>query len=224
MSEERPIRVLLADDQPLMVTALATIIDAESDIDVVASVANGAAALHELDVRTVDVAVLDIRMPVLDGVEATRRMKARDQAPRVLILTTFNEDELVRAALEAGADGFLLKDASPEELTGAIRRVGGGEFVVSSAASGHLVRAYLEVMRARRDPVSGEARRGLDLLTGREAEVLSAVADGASNAEIAALLFIGEATVKTHVSSLLAKLQCRDRIALAVLAHRAHLR
>lgn len=219
----QPIRILLADDQPLLLASLRTILDAQADIEVVEAVPDGAAALTVLDRRLVDVAVLDIRMPGVDGITAARRITERASGPRVVMLTTFDSEDLVRAALDAGAHGFLLKDAEPAELAAAIRLVHEGRSVLASGVTGHVIRAYREAMARSAGRIPPRARQGLAMLTPRELEVLLALSDGASNAEIAAMLGIGEATIKTHMSNLLIKLDCRDRVALVVLAHRAGL-
>ena len=220
---DRPIRILLADDQPLLLASLRTILDAQADLAVVEAVADGDAALATLDRRIIDVAVLDIRMPGTDGITAARRIAARPSPPKVVMLTTFDSEDLVRAALDAGAHGFLLKDADPTELAGAIRLVHEGRSVLASGVTGHVIRAYREAMARSVGRIGPRARQGLAMLTPRELEVLMALSDGSSNAEIAAALGVGEATIKTHMSSLLFKLGCRDRVALVVLAHRAGL-
>lgn len=220
---DRPIRVLLADDQPLLLASLRTILDAQAEIDVVEAVGDGDAALAALDRHLVDVAVLDIRMPGTDGITAARRIAERASPPKVVMLTTFDSEDLVRAALDAGAQGFLLKDADPAELATAIRLVHEGRSVLASGVTGHVIRAYREAMAHSAGRISSRARQGLAMLTPRELDVLLALSDGASNGEIAAVLGVGEATVKTHMSNLLIKLDCRDRVALVVLAHRAGL-
>lgn len=211
------VRVLIADDQPLLLSALTTVIDAVDGLRVTATAANGAKALEHMASRRVDVAVLDIRMPVLDGLETARRIRQQHPETAVLFLTTFNEPELVREALDAGAAGFLLKDADPTELATGIQAVSSGQPVISAAAAGHLVTAYQEMLTTARR-TAPEAVPGLSTLTPREFEVFELIAQGLTNAEIADELVIGETTVKTHVSNLLLKLQCRDRIALVVLA------
>lgn len=220
---DRPIRVLLADDQLLLLASLRTILDAQAEIDVVEAVGDGDAALAALDRHLVDVAVLDIRMPGTDGITAARRIAERASPPKVVMLTTFDSEDLVRAALDAGAQGFLLKDADPAELATAIRLVHEGRSVLASGVTGHVIRAYREAMAHSAGRISSRARQGLAMLTPRELDVLLALSDGASNGEIAAVLGVGEATVKTHMSNLLIKLDCRDRVALVVLAHRAGL-
>lgn len=215
-----PIRVLLADDQPLLASALSTILSAEEDISVVSICHDGKQALRAAREHRVDVAVLDIRMPELNGIEAARDLIA--QGITVLMLTTFNEDSLIREAIEAGATGFLLKDTDPAELVQAVRTVYGGQSVLSAGVTGHVLRAYRQAI-AGTNALPSHQRQGLSLLTARELEILHLIAAGYTNAEIASTLIIGAATVKTHVSHLLAKLHCRDRVALVLLAHRAGL-
>ena len=187
---------------------------------VVGEAGDGRAALDALAVTTVDVVLMDVRMPVLDGVETTARLLERDgaAAPRVIVLTTFDLDEYVFAAIRAGAGGFMLKDAEPEELLAAIRAVHSGDAVVAPSAT----RRLLEQV-ADRLPGAGSGDERLETLTEREREVLLAVAQGASNAEIGAELFMAEATVKTHVGRLLAKLEKRDRVQLVVYAYESGL-
>lgn len=216
----RPIRVLLADDQPLLLRALATILGAEDDIEVVATASDGLEAIEVVSALRIDVAVLDIRMPRLDGIRAAEHLRERSQRPGIVMLTTFDDDELVRAALEAGADAFLLKDSEPDELAAAVRLVHDGQSVLSAGITGHVVRAFREAVAGGAVELAPEVRQGLALVTARELEVLRTLADGASNGEIALRLHIGEETVKTHVSNLLGKLHARDRVALVVLAHR----
>lgn len=205
------IRVVVVDDQPLLVSAFAALIDNEPDLVVVGTGRNGEEAVSLAASGTVDVLLLDIRMPVLDGVEATRRIVAAGPRPHVLILTTFNIDTLVLQAVAAGARGFLLKDADPATVLDAIRAVHRGEAVVDS----HATPALLAALR----PASSVAGGLAGVLTPRELDVLGLIGRGRSNAEIASELFIGETTVKTHVGNLLAKLGARDRVALVVLAH-----
>lgn len=216
----RPIRVLLADDQPLLLRALATILGAEDDIEVVATASDGLEAIEVVSALRIDVAVLDIRMPRLDGIRAAEHLRERSQRPGIVMLTTFDDDELVRAALEAGADAFLLKDSEPDELAAAVRLVHAGQSVLSAGITGHVVRAFREAVAGGAVELAPEVRQGLALVTARELEVLRTLADGASNGEIALRLHIGDETVKTHVSNLLGKLHARDRVALVVLAHR----
>ena len=214
------IRVYLVDDQALVRSGFAMLLSAQPDITVVGEAADGAAALAGLAVTAADVVLMDIRMPVLDGVEATRRLLSRPgPAPRVLVLTTFDLDEYVFAAIAAGASGFLLKDARPDDLVGAIRAVAGGDAVLAPSATRRLlahVAPSLPAGTPARDPLLAQ-------LTARETEVLVEIARGATNGEIAASLFLAESTVKTHVGSLLAKLGRRDRVGLVLLAVRSGL-
>lgn len=207
------IRILLADDQSLLLSALATILGAEDDITVAATAVNGAEAVEKARSHRIDVAVLDIRMPVLDGIAAARAIM--EMGPRVIMLTTFDDDVLIHSAIDAGVHGFLLKDAEPDILAGAVRAVAHGESVLAPAVTGRVMQW---VRGGASDPDAGKR---LEELTARERDVLAEIGRGATNAEIAATLFIAETTVKTHVSSLLSKLGVRDRVALALLAQRA---
>jgi len=209
------IKILLADDQPLLLSALETILGAQSDLTVAATAANGAEAVEKARAHRIDVAVLDIRMPVLDGIAAATQIM--ELGPKVIMLTTFDDDTLVRAAIDAGVDGFLLKDAEPDVLAGAVRAVARGESVLAPGVTGRVM-AWV-----RGSTGSIEAAAMLEGLTSRELEVLAEIGRGATNAEIARTLFIAETTVKTHVSSLLTKLGVRDRVALALTAQRAGL-
>ena len=207
------IRILLADDQPLLLSALETILGAQDDITVAATAADGAEAVEKARAHRIDVAVLDIRMPVLDGIAAARTIM--ELGPRVIMLTTFDDDALIHAAIAAGVHGFLLKDADPEVLADAVRTVVRGESVLASGVTGRVMQW------AREGTGEPPTRAQLDGLTAREIEVLAEVGSGATNAEIAQQLYIAETTVKTHVSSLLSKLDARDRIALVLIAQRA---
>lgn len=211
-------RILLVDDQPMLLSALSTILNTQPDIQVVATAANGAEAIEQAKNHDIDVAVLDIRMPVLDGISAARQIMSLGS--KVIMLTTFDDDALVQEAIEAGVHGFLLKDAEPEVLADAVRTVARGESVLSSGVTGRV----LEWVRGgvdKQNALSDFERQAMSLLTGRELEVLAEIAGGATNAEIAQHLFIAESTVKTHVKSLLAKLGARDRVALVLVAQRA---
>lgn len=212
MSAPPPITVAVVDDQPLLVSAFVALLNAQPDIEVVGTAADGGSAVRLAERAAPDVMLMDIRMPGIDGVEATRRIADRGDRPRVLILTTFNVDELVLGAVRAGARGFLLKDADPEEVIAAIRAVHRGEAVIAGAAAPHLLQAYREGHTVTAAPMPGR-------LTTRETEVLTLVARGLTNHEIAAELVVAETTVKTHVGNLLTKLGCRDRVALVVLAY-----
>jgi DNA-binding NarL/FixJ family response regulator len=207
---------MIVDDQALVRAGFRMVLDAEPDIDVVAECADGQAALDALPGRAVDVVLMDIRMPRLDGIEATRRIVDRGETPKVLVLTTFDLDEYVYAALRAGAAGFLLKDAGPSELLSAIRAVHTGDAVVAPGPTRRLLDRFLPVLASPSRP-SGLDR--LDVLTEREREVLEAVGRGLNNSEIAAALFVAEATVKTHIGRVLAKLGLRDRVQMVVLAY-----
>jgi DNA-binding NarL/FixJ family response regulator len=208
-------RVFLVDDQALVRAGFRMLIDAQPDMEVVGEAGDGRQALEALAVTRADLVLMDVRMPNLDGVQATERLIADVRpAPKVIVLTTFDLDEYVFAAIRAGASGFLLKDARPEELLGAVRAVLSGDAVVAPSAT----RRLLEHVAAGLPAETGEDPR-LALLTPREREVLLEVARGRSNAEIAADLFMAEATVKTHVGRLLAKLDQRDRVQLAVFAY-----
>ena len=214
------IRIFLVDDQSLVRAGLKLVIDSQSDMAVVGEAGDGREALEALAVTTADVVLMDVRMPKLDGVEATARLIERDgdSAPRVVVLTTFDLDEYVFSALRAGASGFMLKDAEPEELLAAIRAVATGDAVVAPSATRRLLEQVADRLPG---PVRGDPR--LETITERERAVLLAVARGASNAEIGAELYMAEATVKTHVGRLLAKLDKRDRVQLVVFAYESGL-
>lgn len=218
-----PIRLVLADDQELVRLGFRMVLDAQEDMTVVAEVGNGRDAVaRALSPGGCDVVLMDIRMPIMDGVEATRRIVDAGVDTKVLVLTTFDLDEYVYAALQAGASGFLLKDAGPAELLAGIRAVHGGEAVVAPTATRRLLERFVPTL-----PVAGEAasraQDRLSILTERGTEVLTAIAQGKTNTEIAKELWLAEATVKTHVGHLLAKLNARDRVQLVVLAYDAGL-
>lgn len=207
-----PIRVAVVDDQPLLVQAFEALINNQPDLTVVATANDGQQAVQLAATSTIDVMLMDIRMPVLDGVEATRRLTAAGPHPRVLILTTFNVDELVIGAVAAGARGFLLKDSEPQTVLDAIRSIHRGQAVIDPNSTPYLLdRISTDSGTSVPDIPSG--------LTKREIDTWRLVAQGLSNAEIGAELFVAETTVKTHVSNLLLKLAARDRIALVILAH-----
>lgn len=210
------LRVVLVDDQALMRAGFRMILDAEDDIDVVGQAADGEAAIEVARRTRPDVVLMDIRMPRMDGVEATRHLAGPGTTDpvTVLILTTFDLDEYVYAALRAGASGFLLKDAPPDELVHAIRVVAAGDALLAPTVT----RRLLGEFASRPDPAPVPSTR-LEQLTGREVEVLRLVARGLSNAEIAEELFVGETTVKTHVGHILMKLRLRDRVQAVVLAY-----
>ena len=207
------IGVVLADDQPLVRTGLRMILSDQADLEVVGEAATGAEAIEVCAATAPDVALMDVRMPEVDGIAATREITAVDGAPRVLVLTTFDLDDVVYDALRAGASGFLLKDAPEERLTTAIRVVADGGSLFAPSVTRRLIEEFSR-RHARTDPPAA-----LDSLTDRETEVLAHVARGMSNAEIASALFVTENTVKTHVARLLMKLGVRDRVQAVVLAY-----
>jgi DNA-binding NarL/FixJ family response regulator len=212
------ISVLLADDQPLLRRGFRMILEAEPDLIVVAEAGDGEEAANLALRHAPDVVLMDIRMPGTDGIEATRCITAADARARVLVLTTFDLDEYAFGALRAGASGFLLKDVRPAELVAAIRTVAAGDAVVSPRVTRRLLEEYAQVLplaEAQRE----QAYPQLSALTDREREVLIAVAQGLSNTEIAARLYVSEATVKSHVGRILAKLGLRDRVQVVVLAY-----
>jgi DNA-binding NarL/FixJ family response regulator len=211
------IRVLLVDDQELVRTGFRMILGGETDIDVVGEASNGREALEQAARLRPDVIVMDIRMPVMDGLEATRRLLSEPgvEAARVLVLTTFDADEHVVQALRAGASGFLLKDVAPVDFVKAIRTVAAGDALIAPTVTRRLLSRFAQL------PLPGDALQveGLAQLTDREHEVLKLVALGLSNREIAERLTLAEPTVKTHVSHLLLKLESRDRAQLVALAY-----
>ncbi len=211
------ISVFLVDDQALVRGGFRMLIEAEDDMEVIGEAGNGAEALDRLRSTDADVILMDIRMPVLDGVEATKRLAALGHAARVLVLTTFDLDEYVFAALKAGASGFLLKDARPEELLSAIRSVAAGDAVVAPSATRRLLAHVVPTLPTRPEDLAPDAR--LEALTGREIEVLTEIAGGATNTEIGARLYMAEGTVKTHIGRLLSKLAIRDRVGLVLFAY-----
>jgi DNA-binding NarL/FixJ family response regulator len=217
---------MLVDDQELLRTGFRMVLQSQGDIEIAAEAGDGAQALEVLARTEVDVILMDVRMPRLDGVQATRRIcldadgTPLPDAPRVLILTTFDLDEYAFAALKAGASGFLLKDVPPTELVAAIRAVHGGDAVVAPTTTRRMIDRFAEVLPLPQTPAGPPA---LEPLTEREREVFLLVAQGLSNAEIAARLVLSEATVKTHVGRILAKLGLRDRVQAVVLAYEAGL-
>jgi DNA-binding NarL/FixJ family response regulator len=211
------IRVVIADDQALMRGGFRMILDAADGIEVVGEAIDGADAVRAFERERPDVVVMDVRMPTMDGLEATRRITASDGDAKILILTTFDLDEYVYEALRAGASGFLLKDQPPEELVAAVRTVAAGDALLSPSVTRRLIAEFA----ARPEPARPPA--GLDELTERERDVLLLLAQGASNAEIATTLFVAETTVKTHVAHILRKLGIRDRAQAVVLAYESGL-
>ncbi|HEY4830630.1 MAG TPA: response regulator transcription factor [Solirubrobacteraceae bacterium] len=208
------IRVLICDDQALVRGGFRAILDTQPDIEVVGEAENGAEAVALAERRRPDVILMDIRMPVLDGVEATRRLVADGSPARILVLTTFDLDEYVHAAIRAGASGFLLKDVTPTNLLDAIRVVASGDALLAPAVTRRLLDRFAVTL-----PVGDHSSETLAQLTSRETEVLRLLAAGLSNAEIASELVVSEATVKTHISSLLRKLGLRDRVQAVILAY-----
>jgi DNA-binding NarL/FixJ family response regulator len=213
------VRVLIADDQALVRSGFRMILEAREDLEVVGEAENGVRAIELASRLAPDVVLMDVRMPVLDGVEATRRLLESGSSARVIILTTFDLDEYVFEALRAGASGFLLKDVEPEQLVEAIRVVASGEALLAPS----ITRRLLDRFAASLEASEREPPRQLDSLTARELEIMRLVAAGLSNAEIAEELVVSETTVKTHVSSVLRKLGLRDRVQAVVLAYEAGL-
>jgi len=231
MSDNGPVRVLLVDDQPLLRMGFRLILEGEDDLSIVGEASNGAEAVRHVRELAPDVVLMDVRMPVLDGIEATRAIAASGSDAKIIILTTFDLDEYAFAALRAGASAFLLKDVAPAELISAVRVVASGDAVVAPRVTQRLLETYVRgaggmgpagtagggqgagsPARPARDPL-------LEDLTPRENEMLGAMAEGLSNAEIAHRYFLSEATVKTHVRRILTKLHLRDRVQAVVYAY-----
>ena len=212
------IRVMIVDDQALVRAGFRMILDAEPDIEIVAEAGDGMEAVELAGRYTLDVVLMDIRMPNLDGIEATRRLVERAPSTHVLMLTTFDLNEYVYEALRAGASGFLLKDAPPEQLVNAIHVVASGEALLAPSITKRVIEEY-----ARRPPPHDGLPPELSELTAREIDVLRLLARGCSNAEIAQELFLGETTVKTHVARILQKLRLRDRVQAVVVAYESGL-
>jgi DNA-binding NarL/FixJ family response regulator len=212
------IRVLLVDDEQLVRSGLRMILESAGDIEVVGEAADGGGAVEQMRLHRPDVVLMDIRMPAMDGLAATRELTALPDPPKVIMLTTFELDEYVRAALEHGAVGFLLKDTPPRDLIQAIRTVADGNAMLAPTVTRRLLAEF-----AAGGAQAVAARQRLEVLTGRELEVAVAVAQGLSNAEIGRRLFMSEATVKAHVSRVLAKLGLTNRVQAAILVHDAGL-
>ncbi len=212
------IRIVIADDQDLIRSGLRAILEVEPDLEVVAEASDGSIAVEQAVEQAADVVLMDVEMPLCDGIDGVKRLMVARPQTKVLMLTTFDLDEYVYEALRAGASGFLLKTASPVDLATAVRAVHGGEMLFSPAVTRRLVETYV-----RRPPTSQTRPPALATLTDREIDVLRAMARGLSNAEIAGELFLGEATVKTHVSGLLSKLGLRDRVQAVVAAYESGL-
>ncbi|MET1021445.1 MAG: response regulator transcription factor [Arthrobacter sp.] len=227
MSHTGPIRILLVDDQPLLRMGFRLILEGEDDLSIVGEASDGAEAVRQVRDLAPDVVLMDVRMPVLDGIEATRAVTASGSPAKIIILTTFDLDEYAFAGLQAGASAFLLKDVAPAELVSAVRVVASGDAVVAPRITRRLLDTYVRGAaalaagtghgsadggRPARDPL-------LEDLTPRETEMLGAMAEGLSNAEIAHRYFLSEATVKTHVRRILTKLHLRDRVQAVVYAY-----
>ena len=222
-----PIRVALVDDQQLVRSGFSMLINSQPDLEVVAEAGNGIEAVQALNATAADVVLMDVRMPGMDGIEATRKIleQAATQPEgsqragvKIVVLTTFDLDEYALAAIRAGASGFLLKDAPPEELLEAIRTVYRGDAVIAPSTTRRLLDHVAPLLRTQTPEQSGHAA-AVERLTAREREVFTLIAQGKSNPEIAAELFLSEATVKTHVGHILAKLGARDRVQIVVIAY-----
>lgn len=222
-----PIRVALVDDQQLVRSGLGMLINSQPDLDVVLQAGNGLEALSGLSATAADVVLMDVRMPGMDGLETTRRLMERTKAAlpgswlselKIVMLTTFDLDEYALAAIQAGASGFLLKDAPPEELLGAIRTVFAGDAVIAPSTTRRLL-DHVAPMLSAPSPANDANAVAVGSLTAREHEVFVLIANGLSNPEIATQLFVSEATVKTHVGHILAKLNARDRVQVVVIAY-----
>lgn len=214
------IKVYLVDDQELVRAGFAMVIGSQPDMEIVGQAGDGAEAVEQLDVTAADVVIMDVRMPRMDGVAATKIITERHpDGPKVIVLTTFDLDEHAFAALRAGAAGFLLKDTPPDRLLEAIRTVHDGDSVVAPSTTKRLIERFVDEVP---DPMSPDTS-ALAELTDREREVMLEIANGLSNSEIAAKFFVSEATIKTHVGRILAKTGLRDRVALVVLAYRTGL-
>jgi DNA-binding NarL/FixJ family response regulator len=209
------VRVLICDDQPLVRAGVRTLLSTQPDIEIVGDATDGATAIAAAGRLRPDVVLMDIRMPGTDGITATSRITTGERAPRVLVLTTYDQDEYVFDALAAGASGFLLKDARPEDLISGIRSVAAGDALLAPSVTRRLIGLFAHDRPARPRRVGDQ----LDLLTSREREVLRHVARGLSNMDIAAALHISDHTVKTHVANLLNKLELRDRVHAVIFAY-----
>ncbi|WP_432562918.1 response regulator [Kineococcus sp. SYSU DK003] len=220
---QQPIRVVLVDDQQLVRAGFRMVIDSQPDLTVVAEASDGADAVRVVASTPCDVVLMDVRMPGLDGIEATQQITARSGAEKVVVLTTFDLDEYVVSAIGAGASGFLLKDAPPEELLTAIRTVHSGDAVIAASSTRRLLQHVGPLLRAGAASPSAAPQGLPNDLTPREREVLECMAHGLSNTEIAQRFVVSEATVKTHVGRVLAKTHSRDRVQAVVLAYAAGL-
>jgi DNA-binding NarL/FixJ family response regulator len=215
---EAQVRVLIVDDQALLRGSLRVLIDSEPDLSVVGEAGTGAEAVDLVQVKDPDVVLMDVRMPVMDGIEATRRIVLQERAPKILVLTTFDLDEYVYSALRAGASGFLLKDTAPAQLLDALRVVASGESLLAPTVTRRLIAEFVRSPEPAKHPV-----RTLVGITDREREVLTLIARGLCNSEIEHHLHLSRGTVKTHIGRLLAKLGARDRAQLVIVAYEAGL-
>lgn len=222
MLKENPIRVALVDDQLLVRSGFRMLINSQADLDVVAEASNGREAIASPTLAGADVILMDVRMPEMDGIETTERLLSgrtkSSPGPKVIVLTTFDLDEYALSAIQAGASGFLLKDAPPEELLESIRTVYRGDAVIAPSTTRRLLEHVAPILRRSTLPNSVHVQ-AVESLTPREREVFELIANGQSNPEIAAGLFLSEATVKTHVGHILAKLNARDRVQAVVIAY-----
>lgn len=217
-----PIRVGLVDDQSLVRTGFRLVLEAEPGIEVVGEAADGAAALQLVGGTPVDVLLMDVRMPGMDGIAATAEVSARHPETRIIVLTTFDLDEYAFAAIRSGASGFLLKDVRPQDLVAAIRTVHAGEAALSPRVTRRMLELFAEELPGPADAgdrADGGAPGPLDALTAREREILQAIAEGLNNTELAERFFLSESTVKTHVGRVLQKLGARDRVQLVIIAY-----
>lgn len=215
--DRSPIRVAIVDDQELVRAGFHMVLDAEPGIDVVGEAGDGREAIRLADETTVDVMLMDVRMPGMDGIAATAEVIAARSAPRVIVLTTFDLDEYAFAAIRAGASGFLLKDVRPQDLAAAIRAVHEGDAALSPRVTRRMIELFSRELPAHHDRPA--APRPIDALTPREREILVAIAEGLTNGELAQRFFLSESTVKTHVGHILTKLDARDRVHLVILAY-----
>ncbi|MBB5936087.1 response regulator [Streptomyces zagrosensis] len=214
------VRILLVDDDPLVRAGLRLMLGGSAEVEIVGEAADGSEVGPLVDQHSPDVVLMDIRMPTVDGLAATEELRRREQPPEVIVLTTFNADEHVLRALRAGAAGFLLKDTPPADIVAAVRRVAAGDPVLSPAVTQQLIAHVAESAQERR---TSRARGLLSQVNDREREVAIAVGEGKSNAEISSALYMSVATVKTHVSRILTKLDLNNRVQIALLAHDAGL-
>lgn len=217
---KQPINVAIVDDQALIRSGLSMLINSREDLTVTGEAANGQEALTSAHVLAADVVLMDVRMPVMDGIAATRGLLERNDALKIIVLTTFDLDEYALDAIDAGASGFLLKDAPPEQLLAAIDAVYHGDAVIAPSTTKRLLEHLVTPKRATSSSNHTAEMAALESLTAREREVLEAMADGLSNAEIAEKLFVSATTVKTHVGRVLTKLGARDRVQAVVFAYR----